>query len=138
MYTSDIDWSPSVKLRHNKVDENKLQEAHEKALWSNAIKRKREEDFEQEQMQKEELERLEHTSVSHPPDDNKSDKIVKTEHTGDLLIDFFSEKYFTNDDNKVYYYTGLLIWEMLLNVFELIVQFLGSKKMFIGDHSLLH
>ena len=30
MYTSDIDWSPSVKLGHNKVDENKLQEAQHK------------------------------------------------------------------------------------------------------------
>ena len=92
MYTFDIDWSPSVKLGHNKV-ENKLQEAHERALRSNAIKRKREEAFEQEQTQKEELERLEHTSVNHPPDDNKSDKIV--------------------DDNKVCYYTGLLNQEML-------------------------
>ena len=40
MYTSDIDWSPSVKLGHNKVDENKIQEAHKRALRSNAIKRK--------------------------------------------------------------------------------------------------
>ena len=38
MYTSDIDWSPSVKLGHNEVDENKLQEAHERALRPNAIK----------------------------------------------------------------------------------------------------
>ena len=40
MYTSNIDWSPSVKLGHNKVGENKLQEAHKRALGSNAIKRK--------------------------------------------------------------------------------------------------
>ena len=78
-------------------------------------------------MQKEELERLEHTSVSHPPD-NKSDKIVETEHVGDLPMDFFSENYFTNDDNKVCYYTGLLNREMLLNVFELVIPFHGSKK----------
>ena len=40
MYTSDVDWSPSVKLGHNKVGKNKLQETHKRALRSNAIKRK--------------------------------------------------------------------------------------------------
>ena len=128
MYTSDIDWSPTVKLGHDKMNDNKLKEAHERMVRSNAIKRKRAEAFEQEQKQKEELERLEDTSVVSDPPDNKVDKMVETEHTGDLPIDFFSEDYFTNDDNKVCYYTGLLNREMLLSTFELVIPFPGLKR----------
>ena len=138
MYTSDIDWIPTVKLGHDKINDNKLKEAHERTVRSNTIKRKRAEAFEQEQKQKEELKRLEDTSVVSDPPDSKVDKMVETEQTGDLPIDFFSEDYFTNDDNKVCYYTGFLNREMLLSTFELVIPFPGLKKVYIGDHSLLH
>ena len=36
-------------------------------------------------------------------------------------MDFFDESYFTNDDHKVCYYTGLPSREMLLDVFELVI-----------------
>ena len=77
MYTSDIDWIPTVKLGHGKINDNKLKEAHKMMLRSNAIKRKRVEAFEQEQKQKEELE---DTSVVSDPLDNKLDKLVETKH----------------------------------------------------------
>ena len=134
-YTSDIYWSPTVKLGHDKINDNKLKEAHERIARSNAIKRKRAEAFKQEQKQKEELE---DTSVVSNPPDNKLDKLVETKYTGDLPVDFFSEGYFTNDDNKVCYYKGLLNREMLLSTFELVIPFPGLKKVYIGDYSLLH
>ena len=105
---------------------------------SNPITRKRAEAFEQEQKQREELERLKDASIVSDPPDNKVDKLVETEHTGDLPIDFFSEDYFTNDDNKVCYYTGLLNREKLLSTFELVILFPGLKSMYIGNHLLLH
>ena len=128
MYTSDIDWSPSVNLGHDKIDGAKLKEAQERADRSHAIKRKREEAFQSEQEQMFELELAEQSTVDIQPFDNHADKLIETDHTGDLPIDFFSQDYFTNDDHKVCYYTGLPNKEVLLSVFELVVSFPGSKK----------
>ena len=122
----------------SKKNDNKLKEAHERMVRSNPITRKRAEAFEQEQKQREELERLKDASIVSDPPDNKVDKLVETEHTGDLPINFFSEDYFTNDDNKVCYYTGLLNREKLLSTFELVILFPGLKRMYIGNHLLLH
>ena len=97
----------------SKINDNKLKEAHERMARSNPITRKRAEAFEQEQKQREELERLKDASIVSDPPDNKVDKLVETEHTGDLPINVFSEDYFTNDDNKVCYYTGLLNREVI-------------------------
>ena len=85
MYTSDIDWRPTVKLGHDKINDNKLKEAHERTVRSNAITRKHAEAFKQEQKQREELKRLEDTSVVSDPPDNKVHKLVETKHTGDFL-----------------------------------------------------
>ena len=124
MYTSNIDWSPSVNLGHGKIDEGKLKEAQERAERSCAIKRKREEAF-----QLDEQEHIYDIEESTPGTfDDKLDKMIETEHTGELPTDFFDQDYFTNDDHKVSYYTGLMNREMLLSVFELVIPFPGSKK----------
>ena len=40
----------------------------------------------------------------------------------------FDEAYFTNDDHKVCYYTGLPNREMLLSTFELVIPLPGLKR----------
>ena len=60
--------------------------------------------------------------------DNKCDKQTETEYQGDLPTDFFDENYFTNDDNKICYYTGLPNGEMLQSVFELVIPLPGLKR----------
>ena len=53
---------------------------------------------------------------------------TQTDHTGKLPNDFFDEEYFTNNDNKIRYYTGLPNKDVLESVFELVVPFLGARK----------
>ena len=60
--------------------------------------------------------------------DETCHKETETEHKGDLPFDFFDEAYFTNDDHKVCYYTGLPNGEMLLSTFELVIPLPGLKR----------
>ena len=56
------------------------------------------------------------------------DQQTETEHTGVLPADFFSEDYFSNNDQKICYYTRLPNKEVLVSVFELVVPYPGARK----------
>ena len=59
---------------------------------------------------------------------------TQTDHTGTLPNDFFDEEYFTNNDDKFHYYTGLPNKDVLESVFELVVPFPGARRNTIGGH----
>ena len=133
MHTFDVDWCPSVNLGHNKLKEDKPQKAQERTDRVLARKRKREDEEFEAQLQLMEQEVLEQESFNDETQDKKCDKQTETEHKGNLPVDFFDERYFTNDDHKVCYYTGLPNRKLLLSVFELLVPLPGLKGSIIGD-----
>ena len=127
MKTSHVDWSPTINLGHNKIDGDKLRNAQERAERVISRKRKCEdEEFKAQIMEQELLDQ-----ESHSGDGTQNEvchKETETEHRGDLPVDFFDERYFTNDNHKVSYYTGLPNREMLLSVFELVIPLPGLKR----------
>ena len=127
MNTFDVDWSPTVNLGHSKINEDKLKDAQDRAQRAISRKRKREEEFEAQMMEQESLE-LDSLVSDEAENIKVSDKETQTEHQGDLPIEFFDEGYFTNDDQKICYYTGLPNKEILLGVFELVIPLPGLKR----------
>ena len=126
MYTSDVDWSPSINLGHNKLHAGNQQKVQERADRAISRKRKREdEEFEAQLMEQEVAEQ--ESIINDEAQDKKCDKQTETEHKGDLPIDFFDERCFTSDD-KVCYYTGLPNRELLLSVFELVIPLPGLRR----------
>ena len=88
MNTFHVDWSPTINLGHNKIGEDKLKNAQERAERAISRKRKREDDEFEAQMMEEEL--LEQESLI---EDTRNDKVchnkeTETEHKGDLPVDF--------------------------------------------------
>ena len=129
MHTWHVDWSPTLLLGHKKLDQDKIKRAQEKHEKYHALKRKREEALSPEENRNEGTE-LE-TVLVQEPEQKRSygiDKETQTDHTGKLPNDFFDEEYFTNNDDKICYYTGLPNKEVLESVFELVVPFPGMKK----------
>ena len=127
MNTFDVDWSPTVNLGHSKINGDKLKDAQDRAQRAISRKRKREEEFEAQMMEQESLE-LDSLVSDEAENIKVSDKETQTEHQGDLPIEFFDEGYFTNDDQKICYYTGLPNKEILLGVFELVIPLPGLKR----------
>ena len=127
MNTFDVDWSPTVNLGHSKINGDKLKDAQDRAQRAISRKRKREEEFEAQMMEQESLE-LDSLVSDEAENIKVSDKETETEHQGDLPIEFFDEGYFTNDDQKICYYTGLPNKEILLGVFELVIPLPGLKR----------
>ena len=127
MNTFDVDWSPTVNLGHSKINGDKLKDAQDRAQRAISRKRKREEEFEAQMMVQESLE-LDSLVSDEAENIKVSDKETETEHQGDLPIEFFDEGYFTNDDQKICYYTGLPNKEILLGVFELVIPLPGLKR----------
>ena len=127
MNTFDVDWSPTVNLGHSKINGDKFKDAQDRAQRAISRKRKREEEFEAQMMEQESLE-LDSLVSDETENIKVSDKETETEHQGDLPFDFFDEGYFTNDDQKVCYYTGLPNKEILLSIFELVIPLPGLKR----------
>lgn len=129
MLTWDIDWSPTLFLGHEKLSQDKIQKVQEKHNRYRALKRKREEAASLEGSRDEETEM--ETVPLQQPDQEKScstDVETQTDHTGELPNDFFDQEYFTNDDDKIRYYTGLPNKDILESVFGLVVPFPGTKQ----------
>ena len=127
MNTFDVDWSPTVNLGHSKINGDKLKDAQDRAQRAISRKRKHEEEFEAQMMEQESLE-LDSLVSDEAENIKVSDKETETEHQGDLPIEFYDEGYFTNDDQKICYYTGLPNKEILLGVFELVIPLPGLKR----------
>ena len=127
MNTFDVDWSPTVNLGHSKIDKDKLKDAQDRAQRAISRKRKREEEFEAQMMEQESLE-LDNLVSDETENIKVSDKETETEHQGDLPLDLFDEGYFTNDNQKICYYTGLPNKEILLSIFELVIPLPGLKR----------
>ena len=130
MDTFHVDWSPTIDLGHNKIGGDKLRSAQERAERAISRKRKREdEEFEAQMISvEEELREQESYIADDTGNDELCHKETETEHKGDLPVDFFDERYFTNDDDKVSYYTGLPNQEILLSVFKLVIPLPGLKR----------
>ena len=130
MDTFHVDWSPTIDLGHNKIGGDKLRSAQERA--ERAISRKRkceDEEFEAQMISMEEELREQESYIADDTGNNEvCHKETETEHKGDLPVDFFDERYFTNDDDKVSYYTGLPNQEILLSIFKLVIPLPGLKR----------
>ena len=126
MYTSDIDWCPSLYLGHNKLDGNgeRLAKAQERDSRA-ALRVSR---WEEIQPETQESVSNETVDLESETGSSTSDQQTETIHKGDLPIDFFDEETFIKDNGKVLYYTGLPKGELLQSVFELVIPYPGQSR----------
>ena len=118
MNTFDVDWRPCLLLGHNRIDIKALEAAQEKYERTKARRQRMDE-----------ANSVASAETSTQCDDPNS-KEVQTDtktfcdaETQTEDDDFFSEKKFVSDKDKVHYYTGLTNGEILTDTFEFVMKF---------------
>lgn len=121
----DVDWRPTLRLGHEKIDVDALEAAQERATRIAARRKKIDEATIQSEI-----------TVSNLDPNTKevqTDSIMVTHLSTAVQTEsnsFFSETEFLSDEVKVHYYTGLPNAEVLQSTFEFVVAFYakGEKR----------
>ena len=145
----DVDWAPCLNLGHDKINVSTLQAASDRATRTELRNQRMQEVSSSvvdsqtggAQASEEDTGHVVLTNVATQTDQEVlyNSKSVQTTppKTSDIGVqtddwEFFDEKVFLSDDNKVHYYTGLTKCAMLLSTFEFVMKPFckGEKRAF--------
>ena len=120
----DVDWRPTLRLGHEKIDVDALEAAQERATRTAARRKKIDENNQSE---------INASDLDPNTKEVQTDTIIVSHLNAAVQTEsshFFSGTEFLSDKVKVHYYTGLLNAEVLQSTFEFVVAFYakGEKR----------